>query len=127
MKKRGIARGSFRMDGGFKWDLLDRIRKPGATEARKRMISRESNKDSLTDEVVKDYMGGRDAAARQAREYESLIKDIKSGKKHSHGSNSLAEAARERMIERQEQNSRYVDVGMDRANRRAYPAEGNRS
>ena len=141
MKKRGIAIGNFRADS-IKWDALEVLSKPNAPKARERMAEgpkslteavaeqqkRLENQGSLTDQVVNDFMGGSRAAEYQANAYQGIIDGIKAGKTTAEAmepAGSLAGAARKRMIEREQKQSRdnddYPDIGMDRANRRAYP------
>ena len=156
-KKRGIARGSFRMDGCRLWKNFDsivgQIGKRGkpqkenfavskAAEARKQMIEKDEEKEraiqapvkfaaavaeqqkkgytsgSLTDEVVNDYMGGKYAAAEQAKAYRDYIENVKAGRT-TEPKGSLAAEARQRMIDRDEEG--HPDIGRDKANRRAYP------
>lgn len=147
--KRGIARKGFRMDAGRPWKPKARIdskNKPESAEARQRMIEeqaedaeREKNApvhfadavaeqqkkgitpQSLTDEVVNDYMGGKYAAAEQAAAYRDFFENVKAGRT-TDPKGSLAEAARQRMIDRDEEG--HPDSGKDKANRRAYPVNG---
>lgn len=129
MKKRGRAKGIFRWDNRPSWEdekklIEKKLQGPEASRARKRMIE-----NSITDAVVNDYMGGSDGAAKQAKEYEALLKDIKEGKGVRERKGSLADAARSRMIERQAGNKKATtggDIGRDRANRQAYPAKGGK-
>lgn len=142
--KRGIARKNFRADGGRVWKPATRKKEaaPEATEARRRMIEEqgeEMNRKNaapvhfaeevadqqarmetpghLTNTVVNDYIGGSDAAAKQAKAYGGVFESIKAGRtKDKKG--SLADEARRRMIEREEA---HPDTGRDKANRRAYP------
>jgi hypothetical protein len=129
MSKRGIAKKEFRVDAGVFYDPFGTLgmkqtkrkrmteNRPQAAAARERMTDRqEENESPFMDSIVDDYMGGRDAASKQAASYEQLFDDIKTGKY-----NTLAAAARERMISRE--NGGHPDIGRDRANRRAYPAK----
>lgn len=129
MKKRGLARGKFRMDSGRKWNIKMQENKPNALEARERMM--QNTPKSLTDHIVSDFMGGKNAAENQAKAYQEVIDNFKNGKGARESQGSLAAAARSRMIERHEQNSqraeKYPDIGRDKANRRAYPAGGGRN
>ncbi len=138
MNKRGIAKGKFRADGGNVWsgrkkaetarnNMIDRENsgkeKPKtAKDARKAMIERQEagTPESLTNSVVNDYMGGSDAAAKQSKAYQGVIDSIKAGKT-AHEKGSLADAARNRMIERDAEG--HPDIGRDRGKRKAYPAE----
>lgn len=148
MSKRGIARKGFRMDGGRPWNPKTRLtgkNKPGALEARQRMIEEQAEDEerkcnapvhfaeevaeqqkkgavpgSLTDEVVNEYMGGKYAAAEQAKAYSDYFENVKAGRS-TEPKGSLAAAARQRMIDRDEE--RHPDGGRDKADRRAYPAK----
>lgn len=131
MRSKGKANGNYRLDSGRKWTAKEKIDQPTADKAREKMIARE-NKDSLTDDVVNDYMGGKNAAQHQANAYEKLLKSIKSGRGSREPEGSLADAARERMKERNRSKNREVgennngghpDIGRDKANRRAYQKE----
>lgn len=117
-RKRGIAVGAYRLDGGRRWNAAKDIDESEASKARERMLKRENN--SMMDDIVNDYMGGSDAAAKQAKAYENLLQELKAGGKHHEQAGSAAEAARARMIERD--NKKHPDIGRDRANRYAYPA-----
>lgn len=148
MSKRGIARKGFRMDGGRPWNPQNRPtgkNKPGALEARQRMIEEQAEDEerkcnapihlaeevaeqqekgsmpgSLTDEVVNEYMGGKYAAAKQAKAYKDYFENVKAGR-NTDPECSLAAEARQRMIERDKEG--HPDGGRDKANRRAYPAK----
>lgn len=156
MKKRGLASGNFRMDSGRRWDAKQEENQPNALKARERMLEKDAeNKkramnapvhfaeavaeqqarrltpQSLTDQVVADFMGGFNAAEKQAKAYQEVIDNFKNGKGAREPQGSLAAAARSRMIERHEQNSQRAekcpDIGRDKANRKAYPAGGGRN
>lgn len=119
MKRRGIAIGSFRLDSR-KWDASEKMNKPTAATARGRMINR-----GLTDSIVRDVIGGSMAAEKQSRAYQGIIDNIKKGKHTSEPEGSMADEARERMIERDSMKNRGIqehpDIGRDNANRKAYP------
>jgi hypothetical protein len=132
MRKRGTAIGNFRMDGGRRWDAGKRTNQPNAPKARAKMsegphslTEAVTEQQSLTDEIVRDFMGGNNAAANQARAYSDIMENIKAGKGTREAVGSLAAAARKRMIERDEEKNRFTDetpdIGKDKANRRAYP------
>lgn len=72
----------------------------------------------LTENVVNDYMGGRDAAARQAEAYEGVFDSIRAGRT-ADKKGGVAGEARRRMIERE--GGGHPDAGRDNADRRAYP------
>lgn len=116
---------------------------PKAAEARRRMIEEQAEdmkkKDTapvhfaeavadqqagsntpghLTDTVVNDYMGGSNAAAKQADAYKGVFDSIKAGRT-ADKKGSVAAEARRRMIEREE--GGHPDSGRDKADRRAYP------
>lgn len=121
MKRIGLAIGNFRADS-VKWDSADLLFAPRASEARKQMEERQS-KSKITDEIV-DSLGGNKISEYQAAAYKKIIDDIKSGLGTNETSGSMADAARKRMIERD--NSKYLseghpDIGNDMANRLAYP------
>ena len=105
MKKRGIAKKSFRADGARKWDAAERMH-------------------TLTDSII-DEMGGNSIAAKQAESYKGLIDNIKGGSGTTEATGSLAEAARKRMIDRERkkviESEKQPDIGKDKAKRRAYP------
>lgn len=138
MGRVGTARGKFRADSSVKWEdekkmLEKKLEKSCADAARERMINRENRGDSLTDEVVEYYMGGRDGAAKQSAEYAKLMDDIKHGRIMADNPGNAADAARKRMLERdllknrgqdeEAEDEQHPDVGQDKANRRAYPAK----
>ena len=80
----GTARGNFRADSLVKWEeekktLTRKLEKSCADAARERMVARENRSDGLTEEVEKLYLGGRDGAAKSAREWDMLMKGIKNG------------------------------------------------
>lgn len=118
MKKRGIADGNFRADS-ISWPIVeelfrDKQAEPNsiAAEARKRLIERmeQQNKETggaVTDEVVREYMGGLDGAAKQAAEYQALFDRIKATGYTTDEADetSIAAAARRRMIARENQGS----------------------
>ncbi len=120
MKSRGFAKGSYRLDGGRRWGAAQKMSKPTAASARERMIERE-----LTDSIVHDIMGGSLAAVKQSNAYGELIENIKKGERTSEPAGSMANASRERMIERDSLKYRGIqehpDLGRDKANRKAYP------
>lgn len=123
----GTAKNKFRTDNGRRWKAAKVVDKTNADSARERMIERE-NKNSLTDEIF-DALGGNNAARMQAESMQSYMQSVKEGKKTGHTPESAAEAARNRMIERQERkkpkedDEENPDIGKDRANRKAYPAK----
>ena len=109
---RGYARGNFRADS-VDWNPpLEEIRHDGgAAEARRRMLERMERENaesgaSLTEQVVRDYMGGRNAAANQEAAYRALFDRIKTTGKTADNGNTCAAEARRRMIERQESNAK---------------------
>ena len=116
-KAAGAAVGNMRFDGIRVQDVGKG--RPQAQKARERM----ENRESLTDQIVRE-LGGSRAAEYQAKEYQALLDRIKDGNVEKVG--SPAEAARRRMINRQggnddTENGGHPDIGKDRANRRAYP------
>lgn len=121
MKKRGIAKGNFRADSRS-WDAAEKMNQPTAKAARERMAA---GGGSLTDSVVRDVLGGNMAAANQAEAYGDVIGNIKAGKGTRGKAGNLADAARNRMIERDSEKNRgedkHPDKGRDKADRRAYP------
>jgi|GEM_PF-6712088 hypothetical protein len=121
MIKAGAANGRFRTDSE-KWDAAGKTNKPTAPKARERMASGQS----LTDSIVNDVMGGSRAAENQAKAYENIIGNIKAGKGTAATAGNMATAARERMIDRDNEKNRcgneHPDKGQDKANRRAYPS-----
>ena len=142
-KAAGAAIGNMRFDGIRVQDVGKG--RPQAQKARERLIDGEVIGEaiadqqkriedkygagcSLTDAIVKD-LGGSRAAEYQAKEYQALLDRIKDGNLEKVG--SPAEAARQRMIDRQcgnddTENGGHPDIGKDMANRRAYP-KGSRS
>lgn len=130
--KVGTARGNFRADSSVKWEderkmLEKKLEKSCAAAARERMMGRENQGGSLTDEVVEYYMGGRDGDARNAAEYAKLMEDIKQGRIMADNPGNEAWLARREMIERDLLKNRgqeqHPDAGKDRANRMAYPGK----
>lgn len=123
----GAANNKFRTDSGRRWKAAKVVDKTNADSARERMIEREK-KNSLTDEIF-NALGGNNAARMQAETMQNYMQRAKEGKKTGHEPESAAEAARNRMIERQERkkqkedNEKHPDIGKDKANRKAYPAQ----
>lgn len=133
MKRKGSARGAFRMDESRRWNIDDKLNKPNAPAARRRMAEGAHSltevvaqqQMSLTDQVVNEFMGGSNAAANQARAYGEVMDNFKYGRGAKEPTGSLAEAARRHMIEREEKKQdpdETPDIGRDKARRRAYPA-----
>ena len=121
-KNAGIAIGNTRLDGV---KVKSGRCKTSAERARERMAARGG-----TDEIVKDMLGGINAAGNQAREYERLLDNIRAGNGTGKGSRSLSEAARDRMIARENKKgineADTKDLGNDKAKRRAYPGSGGK-
>lgn len=140
VKRFGIAIGNMRLDGIRMQDVGKG--RPKAKEARERLIDGEAMGEavadqqkrlaneygtggSLTDALVKE-LGGSRTAENQANAYRGIIGNIKAGGRTGEPSGSLAEQARERMIDRQggnddTENGGHPDTGKDKADRRAYP------
>ena len=104
---------------------------PEAEQARARMIEREEHRSVAN--AVFEALGGNNAAQREVEETRRLHKRIMETGKTSHNPGSLAEAARNKMIERNKIKNRekgqedFLDVGRDNANRHAYPKDARRT
>lgn len=127
MKKRmGTAIGNFRADSGMKWPdekklIEKKLKQPNAAKARERMISRENHQDGITDDIMRG-LGGNTAAARQAAEYEKLMKDIKEGRVMADNAGSRAMAARQHMLERnleKEEKRKRLQMELERLRKEA--------